>query len=954
MPIDLTAFSRRYFHTLFGRLPKSCVLVFDNYQEASGPSFETLSHEAFSQVPEGVTVIVLSHADPPANLARLVANRVIVPIDAEELRLTRAESDQIALRAAPFDGRVLASLHDRSGGWAAGLVLMIEHVRRFRPHEEAAIASSQEVVLDYFVAEVFSHTPPEHQRLLMLLSALPRITVRLAETISGRADAGELLEHLYRRHLFTDRRPGPTAVYQFHELFRSFLRARALATLSATERAEAASRAGLALEADGYADEAVTLHLESGDWQAAIRLILQQAATLYAQGRWRTLLDWIAALPPSLRESTPWLGYWVGACEVWREGKRASAVLETAFDRFAEAGDRTGQLLSAGVLSRACVHDTCWTALDRWIGALESLLERETESLSPQTRLTGYSRVLYATFIRQPRHARLAEWADKTLASMFAPNLEANDVVMAGFCLMMYYNLTGNTSKQKHVIREVRPLLSDACISPVTLAYWKWSHAGFLLRTGAPREALSAIDESLKLASDHGLAIAKVIGRHRIAYLLTAGELAAAQRDIDALEGSPHVEPYFEFRAWLALQRGALAAAEDEAQTALRIAQDRGRTYYALHDLLLLALVCAEAGAHERALSYLADYRQETAGVDGEFASYQALLVEAYVALQRSDREKCHALLRDALEIGDQQRYCSHWGWCPGMMVRLYTEALDQEMAIGYVRQVIEQHGLLPMSQDVENWPWPVRIYSLGRFEILARGEPVRSASKAQRKPMDLARVLIAAGEGGLSESRLIDTLWPERLESDGRKALDITVHRLRKLLGSDAAVKVVDRAVSLDPHFVWVDAWSLERTLARLTPPLAVAEPPIALLDAAAPQVLKLYRGEFLAGSAEASWQLPMRNRLAGRFQRFALHLGEDWEVRHQWDRAAALYARVIEIDPLAESFYRRQMVCLQAQGRRAEALEVFRRCRQSLSIVLGIAPSSETDQVYRELLSP
>jgi DNA-binding SARP family transcriptional activator len=45
--------------------------------------------------------------------------------------------------------------------------------------------------------------------------------------------------------------------------------------------------------------------------------------------------------------------------------------------------------------------------------------------------------------------------------------------------------------------------------------------------------------------------------------------------------------------------------------------------------------------------------------------------------------------------------------------------------------------------------------------------------------------------------------------------------------------------------------------------------------------------------------------------------------------------------------------MICLQAQGRRAEALDVFRRCRQILSITLGIAPGIETEAVYRGLVT-
>src|ERR1700730_3460781 len=59
-PADLSAFTRRYFQKLFEPFPRSAVLVLDNYQDAVGSSFDTLSREAFAQVPDGVTVIVLS------------------------------------------------------------------------------------------------------------------------------------------------------------------------------------------------------------------------------------------------------------------------------------------------------------------------------------------------------------------------------------------------------------------------------------------------------------------------------------------------------------------------------------------------------------------------------------------------------------------------------------------------------------------------------------------------------------------------------------------------------------------------------------------------------------------------------------------------------------------------------------------------------------------------------
>jgi DNA-binding SARP family transcriptional activator len=566
--------------------------------------------------------------------------------------------------------------------------------------------------------------------------------------------------------------------------------------------------------------------------------------------------------------------------------------------------------------------------------------------------LTGYSRLIYAMLARQPRHPRLPEWADRALLAA-SGDVDPSETVLAGFSLLTYFNSTGQTAKQEQVIRLIEPLLDDVRLSPVSLAYWKWAHANHVLRTGAPGDALALIDRGLELAVNNGLTIAGIIRRHRIAHLLTLGRLDDARSELDQLSTAPRVEPYFEMRAWLALRRGALATAQDEARTALRMASERGRTYYQILDRYLLAVVCAEAESYEEALEHLRTYRELTDGVAGELAEFQALLVEAYVALRQRDRSLGHRLLCKALEIGSQQRYRSCWGWHPRLMVRLLTEALDHDIGVVYARELISMHRLLPESHDIERWPWPVRIYTLGRFEIQLDGMPLRFEGKAQRKPLELLKAVIAFGPGEVAVDKLIDTLWPDPARGDGQKTFDITVHRLRKLLSLYAVVEVSDRRVSLDRQVVWVDSWALDRTLESLVPAASAVTPGIELLEAAAPQVLKLYRGPFLAEDVEARWHIAARNRLTGRFHRFVLRLGEHCERAGQWMRAAELYQHAIELDPLAESFYRRQMICMQAEGRQAEALEVFRRCRQILSITLGISPAQETESVHRQLLA-
>ena len=444
-----------------------------------------------------------------------------------------------------------------------------------------------------------------------------------------------------------------------------------------------------------------------------------------------------------------------------------------------------------------------------------------------------------------------------------------------------------------------------------------------------------------------------VIRRYRIGHLLTLGDLTNAEAEIKKLENAPHIEPYFEMKSWLALLRGNLALAEAEAKTAMYMAIARGRTYYLILDgSCWRRCLRRQVPSTKRDPSSTSTVATRSAWQHG-WVNIRLCCLTLTWRCSSGDRPKCRTLLRTALDIGSQQRYCSHWSWFSRMMVRLFEVALDDGIEVTYVRDVIKQHGMLPESPDVQHWPWPVKIYALGRFEVFKDGELLRFEGKAQRKPIELAKMLIAFGGRDVTANRLIDLLWPSPSEGDSQKAFDITVHRLRRLLDCDEALQVTARSVSLNPQFVWVDVWALERRLAPLIPAVNTASPEIGLLESEAFQILNLYRGHFLSGEVEEPWQLQLKNRLSGRFQRFVLRLGEHWESLQLWRRAAELYQRAIELDPLAETFYRRQMICLHAQGQRAEAIEVFRRCRQTLSVILGVQPTGETEAAYRELLA-
>jgi two-component SAPR family response regulator len=130
------------------------------------------------------------------------------------------------------------------------------------------------------------------------------------------------------------------------------------------------------------------------------------------------------------------------------------------------------------------------------------------------------------------------------------------------------------------------------------------------------------------------------------------------------------------------------------------------------------------------------------------------------------------------------------------MMSKLCAHALRQGIEVNYVKELIRHRGLTPPDAETEDWPWPVKIYALGRFSVVIDDEPLRSEGKAQKRPLDLLKAILAHGGRGVNQDDLANLLWPD-LDA-ARSALEVTLHRLRTTMSSAC------RTASC----IWTRAW--------------------------------------------------------------------------------------------------------------------------------------------------
>ena len=243
---------------------------------------------------------------------------------------------------------------------------------------------------------------------------------------------------------------------------------------------------------------------------------------------------------------------------------------------------------------------------------------------------------------------------------------------------------------------------------------------------------------------------------------------------------------------------------------------------------------------------------------------------------------------------------------------------------------------------------WPLRVHTMGRFVVCCNGKPLAFNGKSPRKALELLQMLIAHGGREVHTANLMRDLWTDDTSGDLRNLFDNTLHRLRRLLGPADVLNLHNAKLTLNPEYCWVDAWAFGRLSSTyIEGTSAFCDPRIEVNVNVAEAALRLYSGHFLQQETEYPWVSLYRDRLQSRFQRLVKAVGTNWEQAGQWESAADVYERALELDNLAECFYQHLMVCHQQMGQHAEALRVYRRCRELLSIVLGLAPSAKTEQI-------
>jgi LuxR family maltose regulon positive regulatory protein len=282
------------------------ILILDDYHVISDQTIDETMLFLIEHLPGNMHLVLATRTDPELPLSRFRVRSQLLEIRDRDLRFTQEEAASFLTQGMdlPLSDGDVATLHQRTEGWIAGLQLAALSLRK---REDLAawvsgFAGSHRFVLDYVQQEILARLPGTFQDLLLQTSILPRMDAALCQAVTASPSlqgSQEMLEALERANLFVVPLDEQRQWYRFHDLFREALRARLHASqpqLVPLLHLRAASY----YETVGELREAIAHALAAPDYSFAASLMEQAAPHFWLSGEARTVHTWVLSLPDTV------------------------------------------------------------------------------------------------------------------------------------------------------------------------------------------------------------------------------------------------------------------------------------------------------------------------------------------------------------------------------------------------------------------------------------------------------------------------------------------------------------------------------------------------------------------------------------------------------------------------------------------------------------------------------
>lgn len=982
-------------------VPDDFVLALDDVHRLGESEALTVLDQMVGALPGNVHVVLASRRELELPASRLHPGGSALLTD-RDLAFGLIETEQLLSDVDPEHEIDYQELHRRTEGWAAALLL----ASRIPGASVDDMVSTREQ-LAYMADELMADLPDPLARFLIDTSILEQFTVELASGVVGE-DAAPMIDELHARRLFVHgHHDGEREWHRYHQLFRVYLLRRAEADdephRQARHRAAADAWCGI-----GHLAEAAHHYLLGDDPEAAAAVlepVAQDMASGVAAGNLRELL---ARIPDHIQRRHPRLAL-AGAMQAYIAGRHRVAFAEwgdaievlIANEHAAEASEALYRLQKAML--------TAGAAPSLRIGAGQRFLRDLRNAGAPLARVKLLMSVAHGHACRHGETQRLVSDAvvealpeERELVLAFA------DVVRGFYLDYASGRIAVGLRAIASGVSALEAVESEESV--MLQALGRGYRAMMLADTGQFDDSLAEAEATLLLCEGIGMkSVAEMVAMWwRLICHTSQGAWDEVAAIVDrGVAGETALRSSFSYRflaprARLRAVRGAAEEAFadiDAARGSLEVHGDAFDKPMVLSDLAAAALAAGDprraralvddaySAAErlglpwQRARAALIGAMVHGPGGEGDARLNEALHLTRSLGVRRlwSRREALNAapLLARAIrdDLGPEALAAELAVSCgpsifaevvellrdapPGARRRLAEAAaraatadldLDSLMTLhdDDAPEVSEAAALAIHALSDRPRP-PLRFEVMGGLRVLRGSRPIPETAFRRAKARSVLAELLCADQRGVSRDRLMEDLWPELPPERAGRALDTTVHDLRRALDPYKRAGDQDGPVGRSGdmyrlHFAEGDSCDLHELL-------QLGESEAASLERLR-DVEEMLNAVFLPEFADEDWARYTADRAEHARLAVLEQLAERQLERGLTGAAVSRYRQILEAEPLREGIHRALMRLYRDTGERPLAIRQYHACRTLLRRELEIGPSEATTRLYAEIL--
>lgn len=945
-----------------------------------------------------VRFFLISRTLPPLNLPKLKINQPLFAVTNEDLAFTLDETLAFFQQKNSMGPEDIQKIFKITEGWAGGLVLVSEALRRTQGVENLPGRLSSEA-FSYFYHEIYNTLPPETRRFLMETSIFDLLDTRILKDFFTDINALLVLRQLEQRNLFIQKINPDTIwpIFKYNHLFRDFLKADLLKHLNPGEYETLYKKAGQVFWENKSHDQALGAFIAAKAFSEIAKIIRIKGIDYVITGKTTRLSEAIKALPEDMVNHDPWLFFFKTLTHRIKGGKQNIHDFCRALDIFKQAADNRGILLCTAYLIEATVfvREPSQVIL-KWINQGEACLK----SRQGKHKYTWAIALLW----QQVALGYIAGNGDIPRgisacrnAILLARQIKDSSLLLnASVVLTLGFVQSGDFSGARQMLEKIQGMTQEGS-HPEYRALKNITNIDYALKKGdfePAKTLLKRIEQDVEKFSliflYPGLVEARAVYFIATEQFTQALQTADHLSDFSILEGNNfYLGIAHRIRATIFLKKEMYEDAHKEVLNAVNSLKQtqRGDIHLFLarkiHGFVLFHL--GNFSEAQRQLEPVLDYFHSITS-DLIFCEISFILGLIAFSLNQTSRGEAH------LAAGLQKAVESNYSYFPLIDLKTLARVLvcasmiksipivsadptNPAFPSGLISTRLSVHlrqAIVEFLDRIKKKDKPaaadrlralyrislpkIRINTLGEFTVLVDKTPMDKSVFEGSKPISLLKAILLNGYTDIHKEILIDALWPDVSPASGNKNFKINLHRLRKALEPDPVkafgyTYVIQKAarISLDTDLISLDTdefLDLE-TKATDLELVNTREQTLAYYSRAA----EIYRGDYFADDPYLEWIGHRREWFRSKHitileKKALLH-----EDLNQWQEAMETWRTIIQTDPTLEEAYQNMMILYADAGRKNEAIQVFNRCKTNLKTELDAEPDSQTVDLYKKI---